>query len=1314
MKVPVENKPSASLYSDVMNYIDTIIADWTAEWSLLTIIAILIVLLSLKHNPFLLIINILKRATNSLFLSGYSFLKKLSFKPKELSLKSLFESIVFLTGNDKKRYNIPTYLAMGRKENLAILLKNIGAGERENLILQNHQKSGNKYGVLFEQGCVVSHPKPAEISPELSEYRPERPIDGIILCLSVSQFSNLTMNDIDDDASEIYQQLWKLQKEFNFILPIYLLIVDCHEINGFEEYWSFPELTSHLDDIVGWSNPYDKNQTFNTKWIDEAFLTTSNTLRNIHSNFIIDGKDNSSLNALLFPNNINKIAPKIARYCETLFNHSSYQSSVMFRGIYFSGKLKDEKQNQYVDKFLATLFSHKIFQENNLAYASQQQLFSSNRKLRIFQYFFTALFFSAFAWLTFDALNLTNQAKNLTNKIKSLPTSTSEQDKTSLSYVRKVLLHVSDMDASNLQYWSIPWSFSPTLNNQLKSYFAKDIFGEIVFPAFEKQIHDKVSKQINLFTMADNHIEWLTTLDNNLALRNELVEIMARQDLSRPEIAKRFRHIANNIDNTALSEGFFQNSTLYFDAISNVKYQPNQLYTIGQNEKEQLWVSVLKSTQAQQRKTVSNISAPKSFFNKLIELQSIPATVTWYQKVPDFSADISKYLHWTKEMKTHWLSGSVQENDCQQVSTILMRLENVLTANSSDFGTHFLSRCQQAVEEQMIEDTTILFPTLYTKEGTAFHFSLAAEKIFTQINKLSSLSFINVRAADYFTEGDNDFYWSVDKLDQVLTMIEEYEQFANKNFDSIPLSDEHTEDIPKRLAHAVALKQLQLSILTGLSNARVKNLTKNQLSNMRITNTAENYLQNHVRNFQLASDKLHSIYQKLDDLQFIEGKRTFTKITTEYVYSLLEKVNLAYQSSQLYTPLYSPRWEEHQYIQALFGINGEGQLQDYLAAQEDRINYLASNYAEPLLVYLKTVKPSDNKYQLISHWENSLVELNKRKDKNPANSVSQLTSFFTNDLLSTDQSNCFKATKKYVTPQENNLFAFSQKDIATKATEHCNRFRADLIEQEYADLQLLFTQSLANKYPFSQAVHPAMVSPATLKKFIETYPGKSDGLAERLQVLIKVNHEKYKKYDPALTFVRQLDASIDFFKYVLASQDGKNPQGISITSDLNINESSSRHVNHILNWQFQTGQQKNVYPGSSENITWLSNNATTLSLQWADNSPYIPDAINGVTNNQTLQYQQKGMWSLLQFIQTYQSTQKDTQAMSAASILLEFTANLSSKSSTANDAEPQKLLAFLRLTLYGIDPDTKESIAIELPKQFPKFAPQISRKTKGK
>lgn len=504
-------------------------------------------------------------------------------------------------------------------------------------------------------------------------------------------------------------------------------------------------------------------------------------------------------------------------------------------------------------------------------------------------------------------------------------------------------------------------------------------------------------------------------------------------------------------------------------------------------------------------------------------------------------------------------------------------------------------------------------------------------------------------------------------------------------------------------AQGIALKQLQFAMNRYIVQAQVEAIADYHPEHLRPINQQEAYLAASVGNFRKSMNSIMALLLTFEKLEFTESQKWLKKVSQDHAYALLQKVDALYRDNRIYQPLDKARSSAHQYNDALFGISDNGQLQDYIAAQSDRANNIALDYAEPLIVFLLNTKGKYLNYKLFGKWQNTLIELNKKQNKDPANSIDTLESFITNQLAMVDQSNCFEKTKDLTSPSGSDAFSVQQRYIVSRATSHCDSYKADKIKGRYTQVVALFKEHLAGKAPFSRMNDARQVSPQDVKQFLKAYIPLADGLAERIGILAW----KDKRNVKAQTFISELDKSAALFNNMLGATDGKNSTGLEIDVEFNVLDKESSFVRHLSNWQIKVGNGQNVYPGTNTPLYWRPGDNINMTLSWAEQSPYKAFAVNGSSRLQNkLQYVSSGTWSILDFINRHKSKVFDSETLNEKSMLLGFGAKVLAKDAQSKSPEPNHLQAFTRLLVYGINPKTEKKVELEIPNEFPDHAPK--------
>lgn len=1311
--------------------LDGFFADYNIVWLLVIIIIVIFLLVLASGKQIKIVIPFLPRGFNRISFSRddlFNLKKKADdvaaekqhkqavAKPKVNVVGGLANAVQLLSGGHEKRYKLPTYLMIsgGKHEPDASMLNELEnlLGKKEQKLLQINDDSDSWY--LFQQGCVVHHEDTKRVVSELKQFRPERPLDGIIVTLPINKINELDRLELENWATEIYQDIWHTQQNAGFILPVYVLVTGCEELQGFEAFWQQDRVKRYQHQQFGWANPYNDSQPYSASWIAEAIGTIAHQVRSSQMAIISHDRElekSKPTEALLLANSLDGMESSLTIMCNELFGSTALQMPLMFRGLYFAGQntVLNKEDGKLEKQFicLQELFEQKIFAESKLAFPPQNKLLSSNSRLRAYQYTSILSFAVLGTLLVMDTMALSEQTTSLVRAIENEPRM---EETSGMQHVNRVLDHVAEMDANSINYISIPFSWHNSFNDKLMTYFSDHVFGEVVFPAFQCRMQNKLQEKLNSAsnqTTAAGFTTWLGELSQNFYMHGELKDLINNDHLTPTEVERKLSSLVEFLYDTELADSFYEQSALYIRAISNNNnsVSMNSYCTVQPLETYKQWNTIENMVNKEISMIANEVRAPQEFFELSAQLQSLPTVISWYNTIPDFAKSFQNYKNWLNHLQNYWLTSHSSPNECMLVYDSLMTMSTSFNRDKKT-AQKFLDKCQAAVTTVMEQDNDRLYMKLYSNTNYPMNLTTEATDLFASVAKTESLSYMDTVAVNDYLQTGEDFFWSTEQLHRALELYEEYVTFASTEYQSVWLPNKKVTDNQKYFAQGIALKQLQFAMNRHVLQAQVDEIAEFRPEALRPVSQQEAYLSAAVGNFRKSMDSVLALLQAYQKLEFEESHAWLLKLSQDHAFRLLERVDKLYRDNRIFTPLQKPRWSAHQYNTVLFGINGDGQLQDYLSAQQERASNIAFEYAEPLVVFLLNTKGKYVNYELFGKWQNTLIELNKQQNKDPSNSLEQLNQFMSNQLAIVDQSNCFATTSEMVIPEASDAFALGHKSIIERAKQHCNSYKADQIKNEYAQISAIFSDLLADKAPFTTRAKARNVSPKIMREFLTHYSPLADGLVQRMGILAW----KDESYKEAQDFIRQLNDTALLFENILLAS-GKDSAGLEIDIEFNVMDEYSQFTEHLAGWTFSSGEYQTAFPGAPQAVFWTPNDPVTLELIWASQSPYQGFALDGLNRNGTLSYRIEDIWALLSFMHDYKAHEIDNESLVAESRLLKFEASVSAKTGQHPTPQPNMMRAFARLTLYGIDPESKQKIALSVPEKFPEFAPQVLKES---
>ncbi|RZI45690.1 type VI secretion protein IcmF/TssM N-terminal domain-containing protein [Candidatus Finniella inopinata] len=261
----------------------------------------------------------------------------------------------------------------------------------------------------------------------LARYRSARPLNGIILTIPATELygrQRLSVDEISARAEYLAQKLATAQNGLGLRLPVYILITKTDTVPGFQSFCSeIPTRNRH--NMLGWSSPYNLNTAYTQEWVEEAFSTVQENLHQLRLEiFATSGSAAVRDGVFVFPSELMTMKDNLSIYLNHVFKSTSYQQSMILRGIYFCGdsgltplRILDEQENPENDTlavvstlenltsapesiglhlmaspndsvkrkifFVEDLITQKVLQEPGLAIPQEKRIFTINRILNI-------------------------------------------------------------------------------------------------------------------------------------------------------------------------------------------------------------------------------------------------------------------------------------------------------------------------------------------------------------------------------------------------------------------------------------------------------------------------------------------------------------------------------------------------------------------------------------------------------------------------------------------------------------------------------------------------------------------------------------------------------------------------------------------------------------------------------------------------------------------------------------------------------------------------------------------------------------------
>ena len=190
----------------------------------------------------------------------------------------------------------------------------------------------------------------------LKKWRPRRPINGVLLAMSMSELMEFNEDERSRRARELRLRLNELNEVLSNRFPIYLIFTKCDLIAGFNDF--FCDITrEEREQVWGETFPYggpgqqiDKLIATLEHNFDEVLRKLNHwTLRRIQ-----EERDTNRRGAIFcFPQQLALIKPVVSTFLRDIFGASRFENEPLLRGVYFTSGTQEGTPRS--DRIMAVL-----------------------------------------------------------------------------------------------------------------------------------------------------------------------------------------------------------------------------------------------------------------------------------------------------------------------------------------------------------------------------------------------------------------------------------------------------------------------------------------------------------------------------------------------------------------------------------------------------------------------------------------------------------------------------------------------------------------------------------------------------------------------------------------------------------------------------------------------------------------------------------------------------------------------------------------------------------------------------------------------
>lgn len=190
----------------------------------------------------------------------------------------------------------------------------------------------------------------------VAKHRPSRPINGLIVAISVSELMNADPQAVGEMGQTIRERLDEITTRLKMLVPVYVMITKCDLLPGFVE--MFSDLSRvERGQIWGFTVPVEHQREASTDLFRERFdemlsVLEQRSLRRLGQERRLETREN----IYGFPQKFDQLRKNLSEFLQPLFLENVFQDTPVFRGLYFNSGTQDVRAVDKVSPSASELF----------------------------------------------------------------------------------------------------------------------------------------------------------------------------------------------------------------------------------------------------------------------------------------------------------------------------------------------------------------------------------------------------------------------------------------------------------------------------------------------------------------------------------------------------------------------------------------------------------------------------------------------------------------------------------------------------------------------------------------------------------------------------------------------------------------------------------------------------------------------------------------------------------------------------------------------------------------------------------------------
>ncbi len=1184
-----------------------------------------------------------------------------------------------------------------------------------------------------------------EVLSQLDMLKPERPLDGIVLTISVADLSGPTKlrPEALAERGEVFnRRLGRMQRQLGMQLPIYIVLTQADLLDGFTELVQLTR-TADPEEILGWSSPYSSDAAFTPDWVAEGIAQLQTNAREAAIAGLATVPNAERYGpAVLLPGGIGELAEPLGILLATTLRQSTFNELSMLRGIYMvggSGSSAAEsgqaparlpatieaegpatgRGRRPAIAFARDLIAEKILAERAVAQPQTRGLLVRRRRLLIAQAAVGALIIAALFGFVYVERTVSQRSFEVHRLLLAIDEQIERENRpgeqraamraSSVDLIQQLNFVPNDV----LSLWVLPSSWATTATRNIAG-LKIDVVRGLLFRNLHDQLTAKLAalpadarRQVvavsggttNGDTLITNYLAQINGYEQLINLYTSLGTLPGQRNANTPPVRTALHEIVSRVDGTNLPDRFLDIGA------QAIREYPSQLPPINVDLYRN---GAREGLNAIFRAYVAQLSE----HNKLEYL--VPQLITTL----DESVDVGT-------------AGYVDLVRLPRMQGLLDQIDEIIRAGSYDWVLRDdLDRdTEWRGWLETIRASTLLGPDLADQieaQGLSARSdfmdtvvgarSITMGPIFTTTNDTLSLSpqlqaLRQTVAAVPTTQGNDNagqplltqmrplprgvgpgsyVQWDAGWLGRAVAEIANYQGALGATAagrSNVGIKDLVERDLDQRLAVYLGRAIVVRPVPAGANGL-----------------DEEVFLQQRVDNFVSVVPTLNSILLTLRQIGSNQNRATVARLAAGEAYSILDAARRLVDTARPYQPRGGDfSWWDGSAKAAYgaFGVATDADLKLYLKYQRERIAHWARDFAKPALDFLmqQSVAGEPVGLDALNFWRQILDQLQSFDQQDQSSSVLQLETWISGPLNAATIDDCGSLGLSNMPAQPGGFFLSRLADLSRAAQSRCDVLAMQRIDKNYGDLANYFNSRLAGSYPFAtnqnrQAAIPAIFQ--FLDRF-DAFMNAGNGDPARWT-------DQSPAAQAALKFLTQMDAVDAFFRESRVSIGRQPSIAMSVTASFRVNRSKERAADEVAMWSIKIGDTTLTQYDPEKAITWTPGQPISVGFRWAIDAPTRPRVRTGSppnlsTDNGEARYSYTGPWSIFGLVADHAAPPSEVpiEETQEGTRLLMFDVPLVDSDENAKTAR-----LFIRLTFRG--PNELGAPLLDFP-DFPVVAP---------